>query len=99
MEFCWLFWIACEQALRCDLALDSQAQAVDRVTSAPSLSRLASQSARDPPFAPENLARDHNGELARRLVLHEDNDCSELLDSEDDVFLFAVLSTFMKQSL
>ena len=31
-------------------------------------------------------------------VLCEDNDCSELLESEDDVFLFAVLSTFMKRS-
>lgn len=32
-------------------------------------------------------------------VLFEDNDGSELLESEDDVFLFAVLSTFVKRSL
>ena len=31
--------------------------------------------------------------------LYEDNDCSELLQSEGDVFLFAVLSTFMKRSV
>ena len=30
-------------------------------------------------------------------VLYEDNDCSELLESEGNVFLFAVLSTFMRQ--
>ena len=37
---------------------------------APNLSQLASQSARDPPLAPENLAGDPNGEFARRLVYH-----------------------------
>ena len=35
---------------------------------APNLSQLASQSARDPPLAPENLAGDPNGEFAPRLV-------------------------------
>ena len=32
-------------------------------------------------------------------IVYEENDCSELLESEDDVFLLAVLSTFMKRSL
>ena len=58
--------LACEQALRWGLARDSRAQAVKRAARglgrpAPNLSRLAS------PLAPENLARDPNGELARRL--------------------------------
>ena len=39
-------------------------------TPAPNLSRLASQSARNPPLAPENLARDPNRELARMLFDH-----------------------------
>ena len=29
-------------------------------------------------------------------IVYEENDCSELLESEDDVFLFTVLSTFIK---
>ena len=32
-------------------------------------------------------------------IVYEENDCSELLESGNDVFLFAVLSSFMKRSL
>ena len=32
-------------------------------------------------------------------IVYEEKDCSELLESKDDVFLFAMLSTFMIRSL
>ena len=58
--------IACEQALRWGLARDSRAQAVNRVRIAKRARRGLGRGSLQT-LAPENLARDPNGELARRL--------------------------------
>ena len=56
--------VACEQALRWGHARDSRAQGLNPQTSRGS---LRNPHAIHRPLAPENLARDPNGELARRL--------------------------------